>query len=160
MTPSGWWEGRVRGEGWRGSTSKSHLLAGPGRLGWAGMLWIAGSQFRTWSWLSKAASHRGEGRVVSQPGFFCPWRLDCEASMVGLSLVRGQHGWTPHGALSTCTSPTLCLLPHRHRPQTQSLQLCPTPPSPTRRATKIFWGLGFLSCSLVSKDTSQFADII
>lgn len=153
MTPSGWWEGRVWGGGWRGSTSRSRLLAGPGRLGWAGTLWIAGGQFRTWSWLSKAASHRGEGRVVTEPGFFCPRRLDCKASMVGLTMVQGQHGWTLPGAGTTwMDSPwgsvnlhlTLLCVPchtgptHRHR--ASSCAQCLLHPPGERQKYSRDWG--------------------
>lgn len=90
--------------------------------------------------------------MVTQPGFFWPWSLDCEAAQMdspwcrenteGLPGVQGQHGWPPHGALPTCTSPNSVSPPHSHHPQTQSLQLCPTPPSPTRTATKNILGLG------------------
>lgn len=91
MTPSGWWEGRVRGEGWRGSTSQSRLLAGPGWLGWAGTLWIAAASSRSdlhWSWLSRAASPRGWAQGGDTAWLFL-------ATEFGL---QGQHEWTLPGA--------------------------------------------------------------
>lgn len=95
-----------------------------------------------WSWLSKAASRRGEGRVVTQPGFFWPRRSDCDASTDGPTMARGQHGWTPHGALSTCTSPYSVSPPIQAPPTDTEPPAVPNASSTHQESDKNILGLG------------------